>query len=383
MQEKLRYACIGAGGIARKKHMNGYSRLPQIELAAVCDTNRGAAEKLASEFGVKKVYTDHREMLEKEHLDIVSICTPNHTHRSIAAEALQYCNVHVEKPMALNSSEAKEIVMAGKRSGKKVQVGLNKRFLSSTILLKRMMKEDFFGNIYRVRCGWERNSGIPGTGRWFTDSSLSGGGALIDLGVHYLDLAMYFMGWPKAEKIAGSVSSNFLKEGTRIRRGYSNADGLVDVEDSANGTVLMKEGQTLEYCFSWASNIEKEVRYLELYGTKAGVRMVNDELQIFTQAAGTMFTLTPDPATMPLDENEFINFVDSIQNNSIPEATAEQALKVMELIDRIYACSIRFGENKYDHFAEQNCLNHGVSYRNPLPKVYYMHKEGDFYAKRE
>lgn len=383
MQEKLRYACIGAGGIARKKHMNGYSRLPQIKLAAVCDTDREAAEKLALEFGVKKVYTDYREMLEKEHLDIVSVCTPNHTHRSISAEALQHCNVHVEKPMALNSNEAKEIVMAEKMNGKKVQVGLNKRFLSSTILLKRMMKEDFLGDIYRVRCGWERNSGIPGTGRWFTDSSLSGGGALIDLGVHYLDLAMYFMGWPKAEKIAGSVSSNFLKEGNRIRKGYSNAKGFVDVEDSANGTVLMEDGQTLEYCFSWASNIEKEVRYLELYGTKAGVRIINDELKIFTQVAGTMFALTPDSDTMPLDEDEFINFVNSIQNNSIPEATAEQALKVMELIDRIYACSIRFGENKYDHFAEQNCLNHGVSYRNPLPKVYYMHKEGDFYAKRE
>lgn len=343
MEQKLKYACIGAGGIARKKHLNGYSKLPEIELVAVCDSCRAAAEQLASDFGIRHVYTDYLEMLETERPDIVSVCTPNVTHRQITVDALEHgCNVHVEKPMALNAEETHEILAAAQRSGKLVQVGLNKRFLSSTVLFRRLLKQNFFGEIYHVRCGWERNSGIPGIGRWFTDHVQSGGGALIDLGVHYLDLAMYVMGWPEPMQVSGALSNNFLQEGTRIRRGYRSADGPVNVEDAANGTVIMHTGQTLEYCFSWASNIEKEIRYVEAYGTKAGFRMINDEIQLYTQFGGTMFTLSPDITTMPPDENEFASFVESIQKNREPEASAAQAAKVMELIDLIYRDSIHW-----------------------------------------
>ena len=344
MRKKLRYACIGAGGIAQKKHLNGYSKLPQVTLAAICDTNRPAAEALAQEFNIPHVYTDYREMLEKESLDLVSVCTPNATHKDITVYALsQGCHVHVEKPMALNAVEAQEILDAQKKYGKLVQVGLNKRFLSNTVLLRRLLHEDFFGDLYRVRCGWERNSGIPGVGRWFTDRALSGGGALIDLGVHYLDLAMWVLNWPTPQKVLGSLSSSFLADGTRIRRGYKSADGPVNVEGGASGSVQMTSGQTLDYCFSWASNIQREVRYLEAYGAKAGFRLEDEKLQLFTQLGGTMFTLTPDEATMPLDENEFQSFVDCILEGKTPEASAEQGCRVLSLIDFIYENSFYYG----------------------------------------
>ena len=337
MSEKLRYACIGAGGIARKKHLNGYSKLPQVDIVAICDTSRPAAEALAREFSIPRVYTDYRQMLAAEKPDLVSVCTPNATHKDITVYALsQGCHVHVEKPMALNAAEAQEILDAQKRYGKLVQVGLNKRFLGSTVLLRRLMQEGFFGDIYRVRCGWERNSGIPGVGRWFTDKALSGGGALIDLGVHYLDLAMWVLNWPTPQKVLGSLSSSFLSAGNRIRRGYKSADGPVNVEDGASGSVQMASGQTLDYCFSWASNIEREVRYLEAYGSQAGFRLENDSLHLFTQLGGTMFTLTPDEATLPLDENEFQSFVDAITQDKTPEASAEQGYRVLSLIDMIY-----------------------------------------------
>lgn len=341
MTQKLKYACIGAGGIARKKHLNGYSRLSEVEIVAICDICRNAAEKLASDFEVPHVYTDYLEMLEKEKPDIVSVCTPNVTHKQITIDVLNHgCHVHVEKPMALNAAEAHEILAAAKKNGKKVQVGLNKRFLSSTVLLDRLLAQKFFGDIYHVRCGWERNSGIPGVGSWFTNHAQSGGGALIDLGVHYLDLAMYIMGWPEPASVSGVLNNQFLFDSTRIRRGYHSADGPIDVEDAANGTVVMRDGQTLEYCFSWASNMEKEIRYVEVYGTKAGFRMVNDELRLFTQLGGTMFTLMPDAATMPLDENEFASFAQSIEEDREPVASAMQATKIMELIDLIYRDSV-------------------------------------------
>lgn len=221
MDHKLKYVCIGAGGIARKKHLPGYSKLSNVELAAICDANLPAAEALAKDFGVSRVYKDYREMLETEKPDLVSVCTPNHTHKDITVDALaRGCHVHVEKPMALNAREAKEILDAQQKYEKKVQLGLNKRFQSNTILLKRLLDQGYFGELQCARCGWERSSGIPGVGRWFTDASLSGGGALIDLGVHYLDLAMYVLNWPKPKKVAGSLYSNFLETGDRIRRGY-------------------------------------------------------------------------------------------------------------------------------------------------------------------
>lgn len=337
MEGKLRYACIGAGGIARKKHMNGYSKLPEVELVAVCDLCEEAAESLAKDFDVEKVYTDYKEMFEKERLDIVSICTPNATHKDITIAALAHgCNVHVEKPVTLNAKEAQEIADAEKKYGKLVQVGLNKRYLSNMILIKRLLKQEYFGHIYNVRVGWERNSGIPGVGRWFTDKELSGGGALIDLGVHYLDLAMLTMGWPEPERASGSLSTNFLEEGNRIRRGYKSSNGVVNVEDLAQGAVIMKNGQTLMFCFSWASNIEEEVQFIQAYGTKAGFEIRNNELKLFTQLDKTMFTMIPDPKTLPLDGNEFQSFVDNIKKGTERESTVQQAIQVMNLIDMIY-----------------------------------------------
>lgn len=344
MDHKLKYVCIGAGGIARKKHLPGYSKLSNVELAAICDANLPAAEALAKDFGVSRVYKDYREMLETEKPDLVSVCTPNHTHKDITVDALAHgCHVHVEKPMALNAREAKEILDAQQKYEKKVQLGLNKRFQSNTILLKRLLDQGYFGELQCARCGWERSSGIPGVGRWFTDASLSGGGALIDLGVHYLDLAMYVLNWPKPKKVAGSLYSNFLETGDRIRRGYKSADGPINVEDMATGSVLMESGQVLEYRFSWASNIKKEVRYLEACGTKAGFRLEDEHLQLYTQLGGTMFTLLPDEATMPLDGNEFSSFVNSILSDTTPEANSLQGYNIMSLIDLIYQESFRQG----------------------------------------
>lgn len=348
--KKLRYACVGAGGIARKKHMNGYSKLPEIEMVAVCDTDEAAAKRLAADFGVTKTYTDYREMLDQENLDIISVCTPNFTHKPITVYALEHgCNVHVEKPIALNAAETEEIIAAEKKSGKKVMVGLNKRFLASTVLFSNLMKEDYFGYIYHVRCGWERSSGIPGVGRWFTEKKLSGGGALIDLGVHYLDLAFYALGWPEVERVVGEASHNFLVEGERIRKGYKSGVGPTDVEDMINGTAVTKDGRTVDFCFSWASNIEKETRYVEAYGTHAGFRIDNDDIWLFTRVGGTMFKMTPDVNTMPMDRNEFQSFVDCIVNDTKPEADTEHALMVMKCIDMIYAdCRI------WDRWLEEN-----------------------------
>lgn len=337
----IRYACIGAGGIARKKHLQGYSRLEGVSLTAICDTNSAAAEALAKEFGIPHVYTDYRELLEREKPDLVSICTPNYTHKEITIAALEHgACVHVEKPMTMNAEQAREVLAAQARTGKLVQIGLNKRFQPNAVLLRRLLEEGYFGDIYQVRCGWERSSGIPGTGRWFTNRALSGGGALIDLGVHYLDLAMLSMGWPTPERAAGTVSDCFLQHGGRIRRGYRCGTGINDVEDSAAGTVIMQDGRQLEYAFRWASNTEKEIQYVQGLGTKAGFRLDETTLELFTQVGGTMFRMIPDERTMPEAENECESMIRAMRGEIPCQANAQDGEKIMELIDRIYADSV-------------------------------------------
>ena len=337
----IQYACIGAGGIARKKHLQGYSRLPQVHLAAICDTNSAAAEALAKEFGIAHVYTDYTEMLEKERLDLVSICTPNYTHKEITIAALEHgACVHVEKPMTVNALEAREVLAAQARTGTNVQSGLNKRFTPSAVLLQQLLEQGYFGKIYHVLCGWERSSGIPGTGRWFTNKAMSGGGALIDLGVHYLDLAMMAMGWPTPARALGSISSCFLHGGGRIRRGYRSEGGINNVEDSASGTVIMEDGRELTYAFRWASNTETETQYIQGMGTKAGFRLDGERLELYTQLGGVMFRMLPDEKTLPEPVTEYESMIRAIEGLACCKASATDGAKVMELIDLIYASSV-------------------------------------------
>lgn len=336
---KIRYCCVGAGGIARKKHVSGYSKQKDVEIVAICDECEPSARALAKDFCVEKIYTDYKKMLEECKPDLVSVCTCNCSHAEIAIAALRAgANVHIEKPIAMNAKEAKEIVKAAEETGKQVMVGLNKRFQGQTFLIRELIEKGFFGHIYKVNCGWERSSGIPGVGRWFTNKKLSGGGCLIDLGVHYLDLAMSFLGWPEIESVSNdSFNNHGGLESERIRRGYkSDKNGVYDVEDYSSGNIRLKEGCVVEYTFSWASNVAKEIRYVKIHGTKGSLSMVDDKIELYSQIAGTMFTSIADEATLPNDMDECGHFVDCIVNNKKVLVPAEEGLKMMEIIDFLY-----------------------------------------------
>lgn len=346
MSKKLKYACIGAGGISDKKHLNNYSKLENVEIVAICDPNLEAAKKLADKYNVPKVYEDYKEMFKKEEIDFVSICVPNFLHSEICIDSLRAgVNVHCEKPLALNASEVKQIIHEKNLSGKKVMVGVNNRFTDEATLIKKLIDDGFFGEIYHAKCGWKRSSGIPGIGKWFTNKKYSGGGPLIDLGVHFLDLALYFMEYSKPVSVYGAAYSQFGHDTARLRRGYKNEEGGVfNVEDTATGFVRLENGATIDIDFSWASNIEKETKYVELLGTKGGVSFVDGEIKLYTQLQGTCFTMTPDVNTIPFGENEYKHFVDCITNDIEPMASAEQAYELMKTIDGLYASAAEKAE---------------------------------------
>ncbi len=339
MERRLKYACVGAGGIAEKKHLTEYSKIPGVELAAICDSDPAAAKRLAAKFGIPEVFERYEDMFSRISPDLVSICTPNFTHMPITLAALKKgIHVHCEKPLALNAEEAGSIVNEKNRAGKKVMVGLNNRFSNETLFLRKCVEQGVFGEIYHARCGWRRRNGIPGKGVWFTDKKLSGGGALIDLGVHYLDLVLSFMGFPEVHSVYGAAYAKFGNAANRLRAGYKNkGDGKFDVEDMAVGFLRTKEDTTIDFEFSWASNVEKECRYYELLGTKGGATFYNGELKVHSELGGTSIDITPDFTGAAGQLSEFEHFITCILSDKEPAASPEQAAKLMQVIDAVYS----------------------------------------------
>jgi predicted dehydrogenase len=280
-------------------------------------------------------------MFEKEKLDFISVCTPNYLHAPVTIAALERgIHVHCEKPIAMNAEETKDIIAARDRSGKKVMIGLGNRFTGETLLVRKLAAQGFLGEIYHARCGWRRRNGIPGRGGWFPDKRLAGGGALIDLGMHSLDLVMYFLDFPEVSEVMGNTYSKFGNSPTRLRQGYRDrGEGAFDVEDMAVGLIRLKNGTTVDFEISWASNVEKETKYYELLGTKGGVSFMNGELKIHSELMGTSVNMSPDPGTPLKSESEFRHFIDCVKGDAKPRASLDQGLQLMRIIDAIYESS--------------------------------------------
>lgn len=338
---KLRYGLIGAGGNAEKKHIHGYLNLPGVEVVAICDVVLDKAATMAKKYGVASVYTDYKKMIRQERLDIVSIVTPNFLHSEITEYALsQGVHVHCEKPLCISVNEARNILAAERASGKKVMIGLNNRFTNETVFLKRWIDDGKLGDIYSAKAGWIRRSGIPGRGTWFTNKNQAGGGVMIDLGAHYLDLALYLMGKPEPSHISGAIHQNFVHTTARNRNGYKGIeDGLFDVEDTANGLLSLCNGSTVAFDFSWASNIEQDRFYIELLGTKGGASLTNGELKLFGEYSDVCLDIVPKLNLNPNLQmvNEFQHFYDYIvQEGQELIAPAEDGLYFAEIMDAFY-----------------------------------------------
>jgi predicted dehydrogenase len=347
MSKKLKYGVIGCGGCGTGKHLTSYALYPDdVEIVAVCDILPDKAAAAAERFAAPHVYTDYRAMLKKHSLDIVSVATPNAVHMPAAVAALRAgAHVHCEKPLALNEAEAQAIVDARDAAGRKVMVGLNNRFSDQALFARRYIDEGHLGEIYHAKCAWRRRRGIPGKGGWFTTKALSGGGPMIDLGVHFFDLTMYLLGWPEPAAVSAATYCKFGNDPT------DTTPGTFDVEDMATGFVKLAGGISVGFEFSWASNIAKEATFFELYGTKGGMRMQEGELAIFSEVAGEIVDVTPAPRwrkKLGWGEREVRHFIDCIRDDTTPMPRPEEAVLMMRIIDAIYTSAASGREVAFD-----------------------------------
>ncbi|NLI01587.1 MAG: Gfo/Idh/MocA family oxidoreductase [Chthonomonadales bacterium] len=339
-KKKLGIGIIGSGGIAQNAHMPGYAAVPDLcEIVAVADVNPETAKAAAQKFNVKHVFEDYKKLLEMDEVDAVSVCTPNYLHYEPTVMAFK-AGKHVlcEKPIAMNATEAAEMVAAGRAANKKFQVGYNLRFAPHSQLLKKYIDAGDLGEIYFARAQALRRRGIPGWGV-FIDKAKQGGGPLIDIGVHILDLTLWLMGHPKPVAASGQTYAKFGKRSDIVgfmgQWDYKN----FTVEDFAIGLIRFDNGATISLESSFVANIPEDIFSSTLCGTEGGavthpltiVREQHRSLQVFQPQIPN-----PDIAT---HSAEVKHFCEAILNDTEPLVTGEQGLAVAQIMDAIYASS--------------------------------------------
>ncbi|HID96460.1 MAG TPA: Gfo/Idh/MocA family oxidoreductase [Candidatus Latescibacteria bacterium] len=335
MEQKLRIGVVGLG--MGSIHLKGYQSNPHAEVAAICDVNEERLRACAQEFNIEQTFTDANEMFRKAGLDAVSIATPNKFHAPLTITALK-AGLHVlcEKPMAMNTKEAERMNEAAKKARKNLMINFSFRFSEMSFALKQQVDAGVIGDIYYGRTVWHRRRGIPGFGGWFTNKELAGGGPLIDLGVHRLDLALWLMGYPEPVVVSGSAYNVIAKEKA------AQDDKAYTVEDLACGLIKFKNGATLILEASWMLNIDEDEKMITmLCGTKGGLVQKNigggyDFVgEVYTEEGGHLFTKRLDRSMVPVP-SPYQEFVDSILEKRQPLATGEQGIKVMKILDGIY-----------------------------------------------
>ncbi|MFO7637006.1 MAG: Gfo/Idh/MocA family oxidoreductase [Clostridia bacterium] len=335
---KYRHVTIGAGGVALYKHIPGYMGLGNVQVCAAYDPSAGALANLKGKFPSINTYSDYEEMLCKETPDIASVCSPNKFHRDYAVDLLgRGIHVHLEKPIAMNEQEAGDIIRAKDSSTALLMLGLNNRFTNEACFVRDYICSGGLGEIYYVRCGWRRRRNIPSLGSWFTRKDLSGGGPLIDLGVHFIDLTLHFMGYPEALSVSAST---YRKFGGCKSKNQRKADvpeaGDYDVEDLALGFIRLDNGATMAYEFSYALNTEKEEYFYEMFGTRGGVTFHSGQLKIYSEINDTVVDITPVTNYPKPEINEFKHFIDAIEGKAALLAPPEEGKKMMAIIDAAY-----------------------------------------------
>ena len=295
MEKLLKVGVVGCGGIANGKHLRAIQKNAMAEIVAVCDIVRERAEKAAKEYGAEgcKVFEDYRELVQLP-LDAVFVCTPNRSHCEITVAALNAGkNVMCEKPMAANYADAMKMVNAAKENGKLLTIGYQSRYRADSQYLKKMCEDGELGEIYLGRANAIRRRAVPTWGVFLNEHE-QGGGPLIDIGTHALDLTLWMMNNYKPRYAVGTTYHKLNKD---VNQG--NAWGKWDpekftVEDSAFGFVVMENGATVQVNASWALNtLDVEEAKTALSGTLAGADM-HDGLRINGIKNDRQYTLKPD-----------------------------------------------------------------------------------------
>lgn len=352
MDRIVKIGIIGCGGIANGKHMPSLKKIKNVQMVAFCDIIEERAVKAAEEYGVEgaKVYTDYKELLKDMDIEVVHVCTPNRSHAFISIDAME-AGKHVmcEKPMAKTYKEAKEMLDASERTGMKLTIGYQSRWRADSLYLKKMCEDGELGEIYYGKAIALRRRAVPTWGVFLNEYE-QGGGPLIDIGTHVLDLTLWMMDNYKPKMVVGTTF-----EKLKNQKDCGNAWGDWDpkkftVEDAAFGFIVMENGATIMLESSWALNIRNPKEAITMIcGTEGGADMF-DGLNINFIKNGRQCILKPDLTAGGVafydgdgDEDPSVlearAWLDAVVNDHEPRTKASQALVVTQILEAIYESS--------------------------------------------
>ncbi len=339
---KISAGIIGCGNIANF-HAGGYKSSPDAEIVACCDIDVKKAESFALRYGIPHFYGSCDEMLAKHKLDAVSVCTWNNAHKECTVKALESgANVICEKPMAMSAIEAQVMEQAAEKSGKLLMIGFVRRYGNDTDALRDFISAGVLGDIYYTKATYLRRNGCPGG--WFGDKRYSGGGPLIDLGVHVMDLVRYLSGSPLPVSAYGVAYNNLgfdRVHNTDKDWSVHYTEGFeYSVEDMASAMIRFDNGMTMHMEASFNLNVKKDCGIIELFGTKGGAK-IDPEVELYSDLGGRMVNITPASSTAlnfnGLFDNEMHHFVDCVKNGTECRSKAHDGIILMKMIDAIYA----------------------------------------------
>ena len=344
MSRIVKIGIIGCGTIGNV-HAKAYGTLANAKIVAMCDIIPERVKEKAALYNVEKTYTDYKALLADPEVEAVSVCVPNDLHAPIAIAAFEAGkHVMLEKPMTLNASLGEQILTARDKAGKVLQMGMVWRQKNEAQLVKKEIEAGRLGEIYQIRVKLIRRRGIPGLGGWFTTKAQSGGGGLIDIAVHFLDLVMWETGYWNPTRVSAKCYSKF---GSPIQdyhyvsmwAGPPKMDGVFDVDDYAAGFVRFGKKATLSFEVAWACNAEDE-SFVELLGDKGGVKIGCNETVIRTEMDGQIADVklhyNPNNDAFAAEMGKFVAAV--LGEGEVP-ATGEEAIVAMKLLDAIYRSS--------------------------------------------
>lgn len=338
----VKVAIIGTGNIF-ESHIDAYLKCDDVEVVALCDICEQRVKEKGEKHGVKKVYTDMNKMFEENEIDAVSICVPNCSHFDCTVAALRAgCHVLCEKPMALNANQAQIMEDEAKKAGKLLMIGFVRRHGNDCKILKEFIDSGYFGDLYYAKATYIRRHGNPMG--WFGEKAKSGGGPLIDLGVHVLDLVRYLFGNPKPVSVYGvTFQKLFARPNIKGYKRYlaesATDHDICDVEDLASVIVRFDNGAAVSLEASFSLNTKNDIGSIELFGDKGGAK-IDPELELYSDINGYMCdTVLKTETALSFDGlfyNEIRHFIDCVSGKCETIAPAHDGVDIMRILDAAY-----------------------------------------------
>jgi len=328
--EPVRIGVVGLGWVAQVVHLPILMKLPEAIVVAVCDRDRPRGRLVAEKFGLRNVYADVNQMLEKEDLQAVIVCTSTDAHREVALASLKAGkDVLVEKPIARRYSEAAAMADTAREYKRKLMVGMNHRFRPDTMILKSFIEGKELGKIFAAKAGWLRRR--TNDSSWTLKKEKSGGGVCVDLGIVMLDMSLWMLGYPEVKRVSASNYYHKTKQ----------------VEDTSLVKLVLKNEAQIDIEVSWSMFLDDDVYYCNVYGSDGSASL--NPLRINKELHGSLVNLAPSRIEPPQHlfkrsyENELRHFLGAVRDLHPVVSTAEEAVQRMRIIEAIYK-SARLGK---------------------------------------